>query len=887
MKMITSKYLFVFGLLSLWADATASNNNKGVENEAAGSGAFAKHYLRHDKMVMPGGEDLPFRARSLVKETNVDDYLRRSTIGNSILPKTIIREEEEKKKVISVGKEVVDYLLRNHVNRDLKSKSSPDYPKVKDYGEKCEEDSDCANNQCVIDTKSSKSANSKKERKVCGCKDLSDCWGCGVDGYVCLRVEKPGPFGNLTVCDMVATYQSEDPSKSKKTIKVFGAGGSYTEFFDNFRYMGQGHKKDCSYFSAYAPEIKMPPAFAQINLNSMDVDDVGIISIDSEDLDSLIDNQVFLNEHWIKTLDLSDRITPKSQKSQKETKSQRRLKKNDKPYKILNYPRVKVPSLDVFKTMTLEEHRMYEVSISGSDKKSNTLDFSFLHESSGVEFLGVDDDATIYIEGDLMLEGRISFNNLIIDFRLGTLELDPNSSLIFQWCYLEAVDRCPERYVEIDGVCYFVNPMNEQAKDGRETCSYASPQGFHPSYGSLGDTVADVMLIGEEEVWISPYKDEGILSAQTCTCLDSFGDKKEYSGDDCDEYKSVLCAVDVTEFIRGRNYTSYFSDQLWPDWYQASRRLVDAERLPIQTGATLTIAQTDYRDTPGENVEYFTVTDQRPAAVKVVVHLAEGDASSISVALDSLPGASTAGKNIHEWNFSASDRLPSRVQVHTKSEYVCISQVDLVLRNETGADHVAVSIKSTTFESCYDYNVCNSATPACSRSLMYYDNEKGCAVLGVENPAVPRDLTFNLFGFSCGRLTTWNAADLGDNFTVEITTATENEDAPNLSEGLLHLNETNSDDHHYAFDPAERVSSFVLQESSKLPHEFTLTDGVGFIVSSVKIRRYDLTILEADFSVLWDCINLCDATATPSGVMMEKIEIIYLSLLETVECNKM
>lgn len=100
----------------------------------------------------------------------------------------------------------------------------------------------------------------------------------------------------------------------------------------------------------------------------------------------------------------------------------------------------------------------------------------------------------------------------------------------------------------------------------------------------------------------------------------------------CDEYQSVLCAVAAKKAIIGRNYTSDLSDQLWPDWYQVSARLVDPDRLPIQSCATLTISQEYFRDTLGDP-EFFTVTDELPTAISMNVNVVYGDASTLKLFL--------------------------------------------------------------------------------------------------------------------------------------------------------------------------------------------------------------------------------------------------------------
>mmetsp|Transcript_50135 Transcript_50135/g.121478 ORF Transcript_50135/g.121478 Transcript_50135/m.121478 type:complete len:176 (-) Transcript_50135:978-1505(-) len=175
---------------------------------------------------------------------------------------------------------------------------------------------------------------------------------------------------------------------------------------------------------------------------------------------------------------------------------------------------------------------------------------------------------------------------------------------------------------------------------------------------------------------------------------------------------------------------------------------------------------------------------------------------------------------------------------------------------------------------------------------MYYDSEKDCAVLGTGERFIPRDLSFNLYEFSCGRLTTWHAEDLGEDMTIEIEvemSADEEVIVRRLTEEdvgeILWVNKTSSDDHHYGFTASK--TAFALQETGKLPTDFTVRNGTGLLLKSVKIQRYGLSLVEADFEVLFDCINLCEAIANDVAIFMDDVDTLYLELLETAECNKM
>jgi hypothetical protein len=48
-----------------------------------------------------------------------------------------------------------------------------------------------------------------------------------------------------------------------------------------------------------------------------------------------------------------------------------------------------------------------------------------------------------------------------------------------------------------------------------------------------------------------------------------------------------------------------------------------------------------------------------------------------------------------------------------------------------------------------------------------------------------------------------------------------------------------------------------------------------------------VALTEAHFSVLWDCINVCDAVADDQGMLMERVDHFYLALLEPIPCPRL
>ena len=190
----------------------------------------------------------------------------------------------------------------------------------------------------------------------------------------------------------------------------------------------------------------------------------------------------------------------------------------------------------------------------------------------------------------------------------------------------------------------------------------------------------------------------------------------------------------------GRNYTSYFSSQLYENPNEFFDRLVDEQRLPIQLGATLTVVQQDYS---ARETDLFTVSDQRPSSVLVDVSLARGNASHVQVALEGFTYQPTSHRGGHEWIFNETvpiwPSLPTKLQVHASGP-VCIETVDLLFRNSTDYAHVAMSIPASMFASCLDFNVCseeNRDANACGRSLAFYNSTDDCLELRTDSSLTP------------------------------------------------------------------------------------------------------------------------------------------------------
>ena len=327
-------------------------------------------------------------------------------------------------------------------------------------------------------------------------------------------------------------------------------------------------------------------------------------------------------------------------------------------------------------------------------------------------------------------------------------------------------------------------------------------------------------------MWISPADNE------QCTSLHQDGSLTSYpnlfsDNSTCEEYTRVLCASTIKEPIIGRQYMSYFSNQYISDHRELFRRIVDTDRSPIQLGGTLTVFQEDsWKEDDDGNFTLieFTVTDELPTALSVVVNLTSSVQEDVQVALDSFD--ETSYTQPHKWDFYASSKMPSKIQIHTNGS-VCVSIVQLLFQNQTGTDHLVIQIPATMFEGCHLLNVCDgNDLRLCGRSLMYFDKSQGCAVLKTNNAIYPRDLSLNIFDGGCSRLTSWNHPSLGEPFMINLDwdfNATED----------ISLKELSSDRNKYIFEPKSITTSQLLDENNWLPTVFSLQGGSGGLVKSV------------------------------------------------------
>jgi len=601
-------------------------------------------------------------------------------------------------------------------------------------------------------------------------------------------------------------YRATVRGKASKNAKLFSGGGKYIdpERYGDLPKLTISHSRhsemQCSEFSPYAdpPSNIMPPAFAQANIFADSGNDVYELEVVGQ-FEGLLDSIISLDGNWISTINENH---------------QSLLDKNEAIVPV--WPRKHDGGVELGKTLVIE--------VSGEAK----FDFD-IGEGIGVEFVGTTENASVMVLASIQMEGRLSFKNVAVLFKYGSI--NAIGPMIFQSSTIFDISRCPPLFEEHGGLCLYATAMIDQADDAIKTCGDYD-RGFLPTYADILN-VSDVtrkLLRRKEYLWISPS------DGSPCASLNREGTLRP--SPNCEDYTRVLCASSIKDAITGRQYTSYFSNHAISDYPELFSRLADPSRLPIQVGGTLTVFQVDgvlAEGSNGETVANYTVTDGLPSTVSVVVNLAFGDPNDIQVALDSFNEPSP---HPHEWDFDSDSFLPSKIQVHSSgSESVCIRSVDLLLRNETGTDHVAIRIQAKLFEVCLGLNVCDEYdTRLCGRSLMYFDHDNDCAVLRTDDAKYPRDLSLNIFDSTCNRLTTWSHPSLGESFMIQLARDFEATTA-------IELSALGSDINKYTFEPSSTKSHLVLDESNKLPTIFKLKGGDGGLVKSVSTSCFSVIII--------------------------------------------
>ena len=731
-----------------------------------------------------------------------------------------------------------------------------------EFSKKCKSSHQCFSRACDPDT------------KTCGCPTAEACIGCSNrNDAPCLRVENISPH-TVDICSLAV--KKIHPTKASKTsnVDLFDFGGAHSTTYDNLNRIIDSSSKQCfsiTPFQTMSPQqTLLPPGFVQASLKTKDqIDNVrGQVTLEGlrESIKDMLGLQIFINGDWISHVDETDVTLLLPLTGSAKAPKQRHVVKIVKDF----YPRIHINWEDLKNTITHETvmGKTFVVDV----LEAETLDFD-IPTGMGIEFVGRGIDSTkLSILGSLNVNGRASFNGMSISFEHGSIFFD--GPAFFNSSRLVDINRCPDSFIEFNGLCFLVSTFVEQADDAANFCSRYN----RASLATYDDAVAFVgakegTLNTKATAWIQPINSE-------CTAIDSDGSvyESDEQEDSCGEYINVLCSAPLKKPLYGKAYTSYFSDQIVGTYKQDFyKRIVDKDRLPFQLGGTVTFAQIDLDDGSGADSigTIFTVPDSRPVSVAVNVTLQSGSVLDLEYAIDT---HNQTGVDGNFWPIDdESISLPTKLQLHTKAD-VCIKQIDLMIHNETGHTLKVMTIPATLFMTCLDYNVCGASNELlCGRSLMYYDEVNSCAKLSVGSSVIPQDLSIDLFGLQCSRLTTWTHTELGSPFLFEAAVSNVDD--------KIEAKEYFGNTHKYAFSNSTRT--VLLEESTVLPTDFKVT-GEG-VLEVLKITRYGKSISIVDFSKLWDCINMCQALGHQSGLVLASSNVtsVQLSLLDAVECRKL
>jgi hypothetical protein len=732
----------------------------------------------------------------------------------------------------------------------------------KEFSEKCENDSECFSGSCHEDL------------NECWCPTPEKCNGCNNSEVPCLRVEHHSSQP-LEVCTLKASTRKKGKKQGKK-LDLFDAGAAHSDLYTNLDNVVKSSSRNC--FSAVSfhegSKTKLPPAFVQASLLIEDAQNISQVEVEGL-RSSFLGLQIFVDDHWITHVGKEDLLFERSTKKRKRSGSaeneNRSLHSKKEFVKIVKdvYPRVHIDSFDQLRNASFINSMKGNTIVVPVPGRAD-LDVDLL-AGMGVEFIGEGPEVSeISIVGTIQSMGRTNFKNLSISFYQGSLNI--SGPLIFQSSQVLNITRCPPFFTEYNGLCFTVSQGIEQADDAHafcETYELASLANANDVIPFLRDNKGS--LSQNSFAWIEPV-------ASNCSSVDSAGLTYDAVQQECESYLRVLCSAPLKEPIVGVKYTSYNSDQFIGTYRQDFlKRILDKERLPFQLGGTLSFVQNDLLDND-ENPVLFKAPDSFPKGVSVSFTLNAGHSSSIEVALDTF---NLTGHEGYEWPIDDEmTSLPTKIQLHTNAS-VCIEHVDLLVHNETGHSFVVATFPAKLVAECLDYNVCSQEDERmCGRSLMYYDMVNNCARLEKGSSVIPRDLSIDLLASECGRLTTWNHPNLGAPFLIEARV----EDLSNP----FQVNEFLGESHQYRFDNVSKLV-FELDESTVLPVDF-LVEGSG-LLQAVQITRYGLTVSGLDFSLLWDCINVCDPIANPSGLRFgpQEGEVIgaTLNFIAAIECQKL
>lgn len=712
--------------------------------------------------------------------------------------------------------------------------------KGKEYGESCEQDSDCFTGVC------------SSSDQVCDCLSKEDCMGCISTDAVCVWVELSHEehIHSLKVDNLVAYDRNN---------------GGITVFSKSLLSLSEREPEYMRNSTNVAPLTSI-----HANVNVTSIDDISLIKVEGE-ISELLDAQMFVGQTWVKSIDQTDISSVE----------------NDGVSGVLAidvWPRVstKTDPIDLVKSNNTIS-KMWVIDV------EKVLKFDFdIPVDMGFEFAGKGANSSIiYIDSDVKVAGRLSLKNAKVMFVKGSMNITNGASVIFQSCEIVEIElHCPIGFIKLGDKCFYSTSVRFPSASADEVCASEFADAFVAEKNDILSNFAEVGYEQELESLLQQGQSSWIASSEnpmSCTSIDSNGVIKEYAEITgfCNDLKHILCVVKSKELIVGR-YTNYFST-VFVGSYQGLADRLRSVQMPNSIESKITLVDIFDMNYGKEKVA-FTVPDGRPKKVRIGVNLKDGKESDIQVALDTTNKPST--ESPHKWEVKHGSWLPSKVQVHATGN-VCVKSIDIFLESDTGAESKAFSLSAKMFSDCLDSNVCSERNEdQCGRSLMYYDETQECAVLASQDPRYPRDLSFELYKGHCNRLTSWNHDTLGEKFVLELF---ENTQVSQVPQDAIIFEEETIEVHHYVFDP-NKESSTILNQCNLLPSQFKISGGSYGSLKGFRIARYNQTVASIDFGSLLDCKYLCSEFAHEDrGVKLGRgngASTLYIDLSES-SCKKL
>ena len=510
----------------------------------------------------------------------------------------------------------------------------------------------------------------------------------------------------------------------------------------------------------------------------------------------------------------------------------------------------------------------------------------------------------VSVTDHIVVKGKLELSNLEVSFSSGngSIEIAENGNLTMVNCTITNTNYCPDEFTEIDGQCYHVTDNMVKYSQSSAECQGVDSRSYPAVYKRIPKFGLRNLLrsfpISSNSNLASPKTDISVWisrdsSASSCASIDGDIVLTNNAGNCArNPERRVLCVAPLKNPITNNGiYVSESSKFLFTSHQNLARHLADARSVPsINRNSDVTLwkmekvaRQTSRRMNSTEEVTQFveyTLPDQLPIGIKIIIDLFSGYMENISVASD-IHGTSEN----NTWPLEGNVTLPTKIHLHAEDE-VCIKKVAMVLLDDKGGEHETVSISAEALSACLDYNVCSKDNEdQCGRSLMYYDKTNKCAVLDPSDKKLPKDLSLYLNGQECLFLTSWSHSDIGEGFFIEIT-----ENNPLRSEDLK-LEYLSSEVHNHNATPSGKEKTLVpLKECNQLPLSVSISTEGESQIKGVKILRYDTEIAGVELSNFMNCSSLCDSLVNSDSVILNPenaISMLTVGLIGEKNCAKL